>query len=300
MFTGSLEPRRFSIRLPRRLGRPCWCGTRRAPPRPGFAILAQLALVAAAFGCESENIESIQTRMTNHEKEITIEAAGTKIKFRHVPAGKFTMGSPATEEGHHPSEEPARTVEITKAFYLGTYEVTQAQYEAVMGENPSVLKGETLPCYDLGFEDAVEFCKKLSALTGTEITIPTEAQWEYTCRAGTSTRFYSGDREEDLAKVGWYRGNSGDVPHPVGEKEPNAFGLYDMHGNVWEFCLDTPGNGYRDLFDVDPVGQLLGGVRGGNWLFPPEECRSATRAGVSRRLPPAMMGIRLAINVPTK
>lgn len=136
------------------------------------------------------------------------------------------------------------TVKIPgKPYAFGKYEVTQRQYKSVMRENPSRFKGGVLPVEQVSWNEAVEFCKKLTARerayerisANQEYRLPTEDEWEHACRAGTTTRFYTGDSEEDLARAGWYGGNSGGKTHPVGQKEPNAFGLYDMHGNVWEW-----------------------------------------------------------------
>jgi len=135
------------------------------------------------------------------------------------------------------NEKPGHPVHISKPFYMGKYTVTQAQYEAVTGTNPSHFKGAQLPVETVSWNDAHNFCLKLNAqLQGQalEARLPTEAEWEYACRAGTRTRFYSGDADSDLDAVAWYRANSGNTTHPVGTKKANTFGLYDMHGNVFQ------------------------------------------------------------------
>jgi formylglycine-generating enzyme required for sulfatase activity len=273
-----------------------------------FKLLVLAALLCPALSSPSPAEEpvgnaTVRESFAKRAKELTIDVKGRKITFCYVPAGKFTMGSPATEEGRGSSEGPARTVTITRPFYLGKYEVTQAQYQAVTGENPSdpAFIGETLPVHALHFRPAMKFCKKLSTLTGVSISLPTEAQWEYACRAGTETRFSAGDAEEDLAKVAWYHGNSDDRPHPVGEKKPNAFGLYDMHCNISELCLDSM-RPYADLPDTDPVGEIRThgcAVRGGYWMNVANECRSANRlATTDGFLHLKVHGIRLVINEP--
>jgi len=213
-----------------------------------------------------------------------------------IPPGEFDIGSPPSEEGHEDYEEPMRKVRITKPFYLGKYEITYAQYRAVMGDISGKVEGDTIAVNRFTYRDAVAYCEKLSDLTGVKVTLPTEAQWEYACRAGTHTRFYSGDREEDLAKAGWYSENSGGRVHPVGEKTPNAFGLYDMHGNVSELCGDM----IRDFKRMDPtdpqgeVGRFGNAERGGWYGVGSQFCRSATRRSSSDRYRNA--GLRIAIN----
>ena len=173
---------------------------------------------------------------------------------------------------------------MTKAFELGVYEVTQEQYEAVMGENPSRFKGAQNPVEKVSWDDAVEFCRQLSALpaekaSGYVYRLPTEAEWEYACRAGTTTVYSFGDSDSELGDYAWYDKNSGKTTHPVGGRKPNAWGLYDMHGNVWEWCQDR----YGDLPSgsvTDPLGASSGSdrvYRGGSWSNFSGICRSAFR-----------------------
>jgi formylglycine-generating enzyme required for sulfatase activity len=199
-----------------------------------------------------------------------------------IPSGKFMMGSPKDEKDREDSEGPQREVTISKPFYMGVYAVTQEQYEQVMGKNPSNFKGAENPVENVSWNDAAEFCKKLSQKTGTSVRLPTEAEWEYACRAGSKTRFSYGD-DNDYANLGdyaWYGQNSDNKTHPVGQKKPNAFGLYDMHGNVWEWCSDWYG-AYEDKAQTDPTGPASGSarvLRGGGWIYDPQVCRSAYRA----------------------
>ncbi|MGD0088882.1 MAG: bifunctional serine/threonine-protein kinase/formylglycine-generating enzyme family protein [Planctomycetota bacterium] len=212
-------------------------------------------------------------------KALSLDLGNTvKLALILLPAGKFLMGSPETEKDRLPAETQ-HEVTISQPFYMGKYEVTQEQYEAVMGNNPSELKGPKNPVEAVSWEDGQEFCKKLSAKTGMTIQLPTEAQWEYACRAGTKTRFHSGDEEGDLDSVGWYSGNADKKAHPVGEKKSNAWGLYDIHGNVWEWCADWYGE-YQAGAATDPTGPATGNLRvlrGGSWRSGPRNCRAAFR-----------------------
>jgi formylglycine-generating enzyme required for sulfatase activity len=177
-------------------------------------------------------------------------------------------------------EKPAHEVTLTKPFYLGKYEVTQEQYQQVMGANPSRFKGRDLPVEQVSWNDAQEFCKKVSDKTGSVVRLPTDAEWERACRAGTKTTYYTGDAETDLDRAGWYEKNSKWATHPVGQKTPNAWGVYDMHGNVWETCADRF-EAYKSDPAVDPQGtaQYQGCVlRGGSWNYGPKTCGAAFRA----------------------
>jgi len=192
---------------------------------------------------------------------------GVTMKLVLIRPGRFVMGSPDSEQGRAADEGPQHVVVISKPFYMGVTEVTQAQYEAVMGTNPSDFKGPTNPVEKVGWADAVEFCRKLSEKTGKAVRLPTEAEWEYACRAGTKTRFSFGDSEGALGDYAWYMGNSGNKTQPVGRKKPNPWGLYDMHGNVMEWCADMYGN-YSSEASTDPQAPGSGGrrvFRGGAW-----------------------------------
>jgi formylglycine-generating enzyme required for sulfatase activity len=182
------------------------------------------------------------------------------------------------------SEKPAHKVTLTTPFYIGKFEVTQEQYQQVMGANPSQFKGRGLPVETVSWDDAQDFIKKVSQSTGQTTRLPTEAEWEYACRAGTKTDYCSGDTEADLDRVGWYGGNSKISTHPVGGKAPNAWGAYDMHGNVWEWCQDRWNEAYKPEPAVDPQGPPEGEVRvlrGGSWNLDPGYCRSALHLGIA-------------------
>jgi eukaryotic-like serine/threonine-protein kinase len=193
--------------------------------------------------------------------------------FVLIPAGEFLMG-----EDKNDDEKPVHKVTISRSFEMGKYEVTQAKWEAVMGNNPSNFKGEALPVEQVSWSDAQEFIKKLNAKNdGYTYRLPTEAEWEYACRAGTT-----GDYAGELDKMAWYKNNSDSRTHPVGEKQPNDWGLYDMHGNVWEWCSDWYDSEYYGRSSgVDPKGPSSGSLRvkrGGSWFYDAAYCRSAYRS----------------------
>jgi formylglycine-generating enzyme required for sulfatase activity len=197
-----------------------------------------------------------------------------------IPAGTFMMGSPDDEQDRSGGEGPQHQVTLTQGFYMGIYEVTQAQWEAVMGNNPSVYSGANRPVEDVSWDDAQAFIAELNTLTGLTFRLPTEAEWEYACRAGTTTRFYWGDDPSynEIDDYAWYRDNT-DATHDVGLKLPNAWGLYDMSGNVWEWCADWKGF-YPSGSVTDPTGPSSGServYRGGSWDYDPQYCRSASR-----------------------
>jgi len=245
-------------------------------------------------------------------RELTLDLGkGISMKLVLIPAGKFLMGSPDSEKGRSPNEGPQHEVMITKPFYMGIYEVTQAQYEQVTGKNPSSFKGAQNPVEHVSCDDATEFCKKLSQKTGKMVSLPTEAQWEYACRSGSKTRFHFGDRDEDLSDYGWWgydKGNSDKQTHPVGGKKPNAFGLHDMHGNVWEWCSDWYVDSYANLptgqagaKNQDPSGPNSGTLRvlrGGGWDIKPAICRSARRVRRSPDLRLGDSGFRVSVALP--
>jgi formylglycine-generating enzyme required for sulfatase activity len=197
------------------------------------------------------------------------EFRGVTMKMVLIRPGKFLMGSPDSEQDRYARECPQHAVTISNPFYLGATEVTQAQYQAVMGTNPSHFRGPTNPVETVSWYDAAEFCKKLAEKTGQPVRLPTEAEWEYASRAGSKTRFCSGDSDDELAKYAWHWGNSEWKPHPVGRKKPNAWGLYDMHGNVEEWCADWYGE-YPKGPATDPSGPASGYarvVRGGSFFY---------------------------------
>ena len=209
-----------------------------------------------------------------------------------IKPGTFMMGTPEDELGRYDGDTQ-HEVTLTQGYWLGKYEITQVQYEAVMGKNPSKFKGRYLPAEQVSWDDATNFCAKLTIIEqtagrlpeGYEYTLPTEAQWEYACRAGTTTALNSGknlsNKEEcpEMDEVGWYKYNSNETSHQVGQNQPNAWGLYDMHGNVLEWCLDRYED-YPASSMIDPLGLGSGKeriLRGGSWFNSACDCRSARR-----------------------
>jgi formylglycine-generating enzyme required for sulfatase activity len=224
------------------------------------------------------------------------------MKFVRIEPGEFLMGSPANEEGRY-TDETQHKVKITKPFMLGITPVTQKQWVTLMGNNPSYFKGDDLPVIEVSWDDAVAFCQKLSAKEGKTYRLPTEAEWEYACRAGTTTQYHTGDGEKALDEAGWYDKNSGNTTHPVGQKKANAWGLYDMHGNVMEWCSDYYGP-YPAGDAVDPTGPAQGDanssrvLRGGSWSINPQLCRAACRDWGSPGLRYDNGGFRCLLDLP--
>ena len=204
-----------------------------------------------------------------------------------IPAGEFLMGSPETEQGRR-EREVQHQVTLTKPFLLGVHEVTQGQWQAVMGTTPwkgkeYVKEGDDYPATYVSWNDAVEFCRNLSEKEGVEYRLPTEAEWEYACRAGTTTAYSFGDDASELGEYAWYRENAWDAgqkyAHTVGQKKPNPWGLYDMHGNVFEWCQDWYGD-YPSGSVTDPTGPASGDLRvlrGGSFSYRTSLVRSAYR-----------------------
>ena len=246
------------------------------------------------------------------------------IKLVLIPKGTFMMGSPIDkesasndfmtgspiEEEGASNDEEQHKVTISKDYYLGVTEVTQGQYEKVMGTNPSHFEKRVIrksdssmyPVEMVSWEDAVEFCKKLSDLpeekeAGRVYRLPTEAEWEYACRAGSKSAYSFGESTKSLGDYAWFDGNS-DRTHPVGEKKANAWGLYDMQGNVWEWCSDWYDE-YPKGAVSDPTGPKQGSyrvIRGGGWGYEAAFCRSAFRGRLDPSIRGHVLGFRLALS----
>jgi formylglycine-generating enzyme required for sulfatase activity/DNA-directed RNA polymerase subunit RPC12/RpoP len=248
----------------------------------------------------------MQKRADQAERFSEELGSGVKLEMVEIPGGEFMMGAPATEKDSRDQERPQHSVKVP-SFYMGRYSVTQAQYEAVMGKNPSHFNGKDLPIETVGWKDAQDFCRRLTEKTKRKYGLPSEAQWEYACRAGTTTPFYF--RETISTDVANFNGNyvySDGVKGkylkkttPIGSfGVANSFGLYDMHGNVWEWCEDTWHDTYRGApsdgsawIDEDLNKQHI--LRGGSWNGYPINCRSASRNGLNSDIQVNFIGFRV-------
>ena len=227
------------------------------------------------------------------------------MTFRQIPSGTFMMGSPDDESGRD-DDETLHRVTLTESFYIQTNEVTQGQWKAVMGNNPSYFSecGDNCPVEEISWNDVQEFISKMNQRGEWIYRLPTEAEWEYVARAGSSTAFSNGgitetgcDYEPNLDEIGWYCENSDQTTHPVAQKQANR-GLYDMSGNVWEWCMDRYGNYPADSL-TDPTGPSTGSyrvVRGGCWYSNARECRSASRIRYSPEKQSNQIGFRLTFS----
>ena len=244
----------------------------------------------------------VATPRGQEQKEITYYRNALGMEFVLIPAGEFMMGSPANEPRRSGDEGPRHRVRITKAFHMGATEVTQEHYERVMGKNPSGFKRARNPVEQVSWVDASEFCRRLSLTESAAYRLPTEAEWEYACRAGATGRYCVGDDEGRLRECAWQRGNSGGKAHPVGQKKPNALGLYDMHCNAWEWCADWHDSDYYSGSPAeDPQGPRSGTrrvLRGGSWNYAPHFGRSAYRYRSNPSLTRNSFGFRVVAKLP--
>jgi formylglycine-generating enzyme required for sulfatase activity len=283
----------------------------------GESIVEKNPLKTFQFEVVTVNAKGNITNRRNQEAKYFEEDLGNGVTLEmvQIPGGTFTMGSPEGEPKRYEDESPQHQVKVPE-FFMGKYAVTQAQYQAIMGgnilrkiignNNPSSFKGEKRPVENVSWDEAVEFCKKLSQKIGRTYRLPSEAEWEYACRARTTTPFYFGETiTTDLVN---YNGNNpyGSAPKgeyrqqttDVGKFPPNFFGLYDMHGNIWEWCEDVYNDNYTGA-PKDSSPWLTGKdnniklLRGGSWLHAARSCRSAYRGGLARAIRNDHVGFRV-------
>jgi formylglycine-generating enzyme required for sulfatase activity len=226
---------------------------------------------------------------------------GTKLELIKVSAGSFDMGS----DKSNPNEKPIHRVNL-REFFIGKYPVTQAQYRAVMGKNPSDFKGDQNPVERVSWDDASKFCQKLSQKTGQKVRLPSEAEWEYAAKGGNQTKGCEYAGSNNLDEVGWYSDNSDRKTHLVGQKKANELGIYDMSGNVWEWCLDNwynegyenkpdrlKNNGNEPWVEMNPIHSHS--FRGGSWNDDADICRSSVRIGCESDYRYYFLGFRVVI-----
>jgi len=227
----------------------------------------------------------------------SVRVQGVTFELIWVPPGEFWMGSPEAEKGRG-SNEVRHRARLTRGFWLGKYPVTQRQWAAVMGTNPSrfTCMGLEAPVEQVSWDDCQKLIRKLTRAAGPAWRLPTEAEWEYACRAGSATAWCVGDGEGALQQAAWYAAKSGGTTHPVGQLRPNGWGLYEMHGNVWERVQDWYGE-YGAGARVDPTGPSGGSarvIRGGSWDDVADACRSAYRICLAPGVKGSGLGVRLA------
>ena len=240
-----------------------------------------------------------QTPVTNVDNISIPVKDGISIDMVRVEAGTFTMGATAEmEDLWNDEEKPTHRVTLTNDYYIGKYEVTQALWKAVMGNNPSNFKGDNLPVERVNWKDCQKFLSKLNRITGKTFRLPTEAEWEYAARGGNKSRGYQYSGGNNVLDVAWVRDNSEKVTHAVGTKQPNELGIYDMSGNVYEWCQDWEG-AYSSSSQVNPTGANSGSnrvVRGSCWYFGARDCRSSCRRYNMPGSRGSHLGLRLVLS----
>ena len=258
--------------------------------QPGFNLTSSLSSQSAqnSSAKQSESAKDTSSQpspQASQSSQVLTETllGNIKLEMVKIPVGSFLMGSADNDASAYDSEKPQHRVDLQE-FYLGKYPVTQEQYQAVRGNNPSHFHNKPQnPVEKVSWNDVQEFCQKLNQQTGKKYRLPNEAEWEYACRAGTQTHYYFGDNAEQLREYAWYRDNSGSTTHLVGQKKPNNWGLYDMHGTVWEWCEDRWYENYGDSpkdggsWNENYSQSSAKVLRGGSWSGYARDCRSANR-----------------------
>ncbi|MCQ2260155.1 MAG: formylglycine-generating enzyme family protein [Bacteroidales bacterium] len=229
-----------------------------------------------------------------------LRVGSVTYSFVRVRAGSFTMGATSEQENPWDDEKPAHRVTLTSDYWMGATEVTQALWKAVMGSNPSMFQGDDLPVESVSWDDCQDFLEKLNRITGKRFRLPTEAEWEYAARGGGSSRGYQYAGGSNVGNVAWYYGNAGGETHPVGQLRANELGLYDMSGNVWEWCQDWYGKDYYSSgSQTNPTGPSSGShrvLRGGTWYSDAWISRSSIRNCVTPDFRNSRFGFRLVLS----
>ena len=260
---------------------------------------ASISGTLASNTASSSNGYASSSSVSSGGNEISIPVKnGITIDMVKVEAGIFMMG--ATSEMQYPvdDEKPVHQVTLTKDYYMGKYEVTQALWKAVMGRKPSFFEGDNLPVEWVSWNDCQKFISKLNKMTGRRFRLPTEAEWEYAARGGKKSRGYQYSGSSNISDVAWYDGNSGSKTHPVGTKQANELGIYDMSGNVYEWCQDSYVS-YVSASQTNPTGAVSGAFRvgrGGGWNCIARGCRSAFRYGYAPDDRDSYLGLRLVLS----
>ena len=258
-----------------------------------WGLVGVIAVVGVIIGVNSNGnssdsvgggtVQSGNNALSQQIPSKTYTANGVSFDMMMVKAGTFTMGATSEMKDPDSDEKPTHQVTLTNDYYIGKTEVTQALWKAVMGNNPSYFTGDNLPVEKVSWNDCQKFISKLNSLTGQNFRLPTEAEWEFAARGGNNSNHYQYSGSNELGDVAWYDGNSGNKTHTVETKQPNELGIYDMSGNVWEWCSDWLGD-YSSSSLTNPTGPNSGSnrvYRGGSWCINAWRCRSSYRCGTA-------------------
>ena len=255
------------------------------------------SLTSSTSSSNANTLSSSGSSLSGNALTIPVKN-GINIEMVKVEAGSFDMGATPEMENPDASEKPVHRVTLTNNYNIGKYEVTQALWQVVMGNNPSRFKGDDLPVEKVSWDDCQDFISKLNAMTGKRFRLPSEAEWEYAARGGKKSRGYQYSGSNTLGDVAWYYGNSGPKTHAVGTKQPNELGIYDMTGNVWEWCQDWFGS-YSSSPQTNPTGAASGSYRvyrGGSWCNSARDCRTSYRRGNTPDFHYFDLGLRLVLS----
>ena len=270
----------------------CSCASLKSIPGTSAVTNANYASTKTLASGSSE-AQMLQKSAVGSGLPLEVKLSKTGISFRLIPAGTFTMGSPVGEEWRE-ADEAQKEVIVSHTFYMGKFEISQAQWRQVLDANPSGFKnaGADAPVENLDWNDCQTFLRRLEQLEGLKkgaLSLPSELQWEYACRAGTSGKNYTGETKEDLKRAAWYganiKGTSKHTTNCVGQKIPNAWGLYDMYGNVWEWCDSSYANTDKKV------------IRGGGWIGREIACRSADTRGFKKSAKFTSLGLRIILKL---